>query len=93
MAAFREEAARGGVCVAREEALRAAPGAAAVAAALRRLQRGPRVAVCWCEGRTARALLEGMARSAAEGILIHTSALSSTHSISIVMTIHKILPK
>uniref|UniRef100_A0A2H1VBH7 SFRICE_033360 n=1 Tax=Spodoptera frugiperda TaxID=7108 RepID=A0A2H1VBH7_SPOFR len=63
MAAFREEAARGGVCVAREVALRAAPSAAAVDAALARLARGPRVAVCWCEGRTARALLAGLARA------------------------------
>lgn len=62
MAAFREEAARGGVCVAREEALRAAPGPREVEAALRRLNGGPRVAVCWCEGRTARALLDSMAR-------------------------------
>ncbi|KAF9422750.1 hypothetical protein HW555_001744 [Spodoptera exigua] len=54
MAAFREEAARGGVCVAREVALRAAPTPAAVDAALARLARGPQVAVCWCEGRTAR---------------------------------------
>ncbi|XP_063891716.1 metabotropic glutamate receptor 1, partial [Helicoverpa armigera] len=61
MAAFREEAARGGVCVAREEALRAAPARAAVLAVLARLARGPRVAVCWCEGRTARALLAGLA--------------------------------
>ncbi|KAH9645738.1 hypothetical protein HF086_002665 [Spodoptera exigua] len=62
MAAFREEAARGGVCVAREVALRAAPTPAAVDAALARLARGPQVAVCWCEGRTARALLAGLAR-------------------------------
>lgn len=62
MAAFREEAARGGVCVAREEALRAAPGIAEVENTLKRLTDGPRVAVCWCEGRTARALLEGMSR-------------------------------
>ncbi|CAH1636686.1 unnamed protein product [Spodoptera littoralis] len=63
MAAFREEAARGGVCVAREVALRAAPSAAAVDAALAQLARGPQVAVCWCEGRTARALLAGLARA------------------------------
>ena len=62
MAAFREEAARGGVCVAREVALRAAPSPAQVDAALARLAGGPRVAVCWCEGRTARALLAGLAR-------------------------------
>ncbi|KAJ8723590.1 hypothetical protein PYW08_003502 [Mythimna loreyi] len=65
MAAFREEAARGGVCVAREVALRAAPSGAQVAAALARLAGGPRVAVCWCEGRTARALLAGLARAGA----------------------------
>ncbi|XP_063366245.1 metabotropic glutamate receptor 1-like [Cydia amplana] len=63
MAAFREEALVGGVCVAREEGLRAAPAPAEVDAVLERLARGPRVAVCWCEGRTARALLAGMARS------------------------------
>ncbi|RVE40011.1 hypothetical protein evm_015339 [Chilo suppressalis] len=63
MAAFREEAARGGVCVAREEALRAAPTDSEVDAALLRLAGGPRVAVCWCEGRTARALLAGQARA------------------------------
>ncbi|CAG9788013.1 unnamed protein product [Diatraea saccharalis] len=63
MAAFREEAARGGVCVAHEEALRAAPTMSEVDAALQRLARGPRVAVCWCEGRTARALLAGQARA------------------------------
>ncbi|KAJ8716385.1 hypothetical protein PYW07_003012 [Mythimna separata] len=67
MAAFREEAARGGVCVAREVALRAAPAPAQVAAALARLAGGPRVAVCWCEGRTARALLAGLARAGAAG--------------------------
>lgn len=74
MAAFREEAARGGVCVAREEALRAAPAERDVDAALERLAGGagggagagaPRVAVCWCEGRTARALLAGLARAGA----------------------------
>nr|XP_013189484.1 unnamed protein product [Amyelois transitella] len=64
MAAFREEAARGGVCVAREEALRGAPSAREVDGALRRLAAGPRVAVCWCEGRTARALLQGLQRRA-----------------------------
>ncbi|XP_063826467.1 metabotropic glutamate receptor 1-like [Ostrinia nubilalis] len=63
MAAFREEAARGGVCVAREEALRAAPGAVEVDRTLRRLASGPQVVVCWCEGRTARALLAGLARA------------------------------
>lgn len=66
MAAFRAEAARGGVCVAREEALRGAPSPAEVDAALARLAGGgggPRVAVCWCEGRTARALLAGLARA------------------------------
>lgn len=67
MALFRAEAARGGVCVARWAALRAAPGARAVAAALRRLRAPPDVAVCWCEGRTARALLQGLARRAAAG--------------------------
>lgn len=61
MAAFREEAARGGVCVAREVALRAAPAEREVRAALARLASGPRVAVCWCEGRTARALLTALA--------------------------------
>lgn len=63
MAAFREEAARGGVCVAREVALRAAPAPGDVDAVLARLAEGPRVAVCWCEGRTARALLAGLARA------------------------------
>ncbi|XP_049872855.1 metabotropic glutamate receptor 1-like, partial [Pectinophora gossypiella] len=74
MAAFREEAARGGVCVAREEGLRAAPGAREVDAALARLAGAaparlagaapaPTVCVCWCEGRTARALLAGLARA------------------------------
>ncbi|CAH0587219.1 unnamed protein product [Chrysodeixis includens] len=63
MAAFREEAARGGVCVAREVALRAAPAPRDVDAVLARLAEGPRVAVCWCEGRTARALLAGLARA------------------------------
>lgn len=67
MAAFREEAARGGVCVAREVALRAAPAPAQVDAALARLVGGPRVAVCWCEGRTARALLAGLLRARARG--------------------------
>lgn len=67
MAAFREEAARGGVCVAREVALRAAPAPAQVDAALTRLAGGPRVAVCWCEGRTARALLAGIARAGRGG--------------------------
>ncbi|XP_061704171.1 metabotropic glutamate receptor 1-like [Cydia pomonella] len=46
MAAFREEALVGGVCVAREEGLRAAPAPAEVDAVLERLARGPRVAVC-----------------------------------------------
>lgn len=63
MAAFREEAVRGGVCIAREVALRAAPPPAQVDAALVKLAGGPRVAVCWCEGRTARALLEGLSRA------------------------------
>ncbi|XP_053604548.1 metabotropic glutamate receptor 5-like isoform X2 [Plodia interpunctella] len=63
MAAFREEAARGGVCVAREEALRAAPSEQEVDGVLQRLAAGgSHVAVCWCEGRTARALLLGLQR-------------------------------
>lgn len=67
MAAFREEAMRGGVCVAREEPLRASPTDRDVDAALARLLGGggPQVAVCWCEGRTARALLAGLARRGA----------------------------
>lgn len=67
MRAFREEAARRGVCVAREEPLRATPAAREVDAVLHRLTApgAPRVCVCWCEGRTARALLAGLTRAPA----------------------------
>ncbi|KAG7309524.1 hypothetical protein JYU34_003972 [Plutella xylostella] len=74
-AVFREEAARAGVCVARQEALRAAPAPAAVDALLARLaaaRPASRVAVCWCEGRTARALLAGLARAGARLRLVAT---------------------
>lgn len=86
IAVFRELAAAEGVCVSREEALRAQPTnevplcalsgvccsdvlmiacvAQEVDSVLQRVQSvaTSRVAVCWCEGRTVRALLAGVLR-------------------------------